>query len=165
MCLPSRITLRRATSSDASQIAALQARSLRSLSANDNACEINALIDDTDLLDAAALADGTYTIAEFGGCLLAVAGWTPGAAGDEAVILGVFVDDGFSSAGLGRRVLRAVEAEIAASGRMTARTTTTYSGLPFYQRMGYRPVRLVCDHLPSGLDVHGVELSKNLASV
>jgi N-acetylglutamate synthase-like GNAT family acetyltransferase len=162
MCLPARITLRRATFDDASRIAALQARSLRGMSANDNAGEINALIDDTDLLDTTALANGTYMLAEFSGCILAVAGWTPGATDHDAMLLGVFVDVGFSSAGLGGRLLRALEAEIAAAGLTTVRATTTYSGLPFFQKSGYRPSKLVSDRLPSGVEIHGVELSKDL---
>jgi N-acetylglutamate synthase-like GNAT family acetyltransferase len=162
MCIPTRIQVRRATTADATAIHTLQARALRAQSSNDNAPELDAFIEQTDLLDAVALAHGYYFVADFGGCILACGGWTAHEATKTAVMLGVFVDDDFAAAKLGTRILWAIEDDVAAHGLAHISAMSTYTGMPFYQRMGYRPSALVSERLPSGLEIHGVELCKSL---
>ncbi len=162
MCIPTRIQVRRATTADATAIDTLQTRALRAQSSHDNAPDLDAYIEQTDLLDPIAVAGGHYFVADFGGCILACGGWTAYDAVNTALMLGVFVDDAFAAAGLGTRILRAIEDDIAAHGLATIRAKSTYTGMPFYQRMGYRPSGLVSDRLPSGLEIHGVELRKSL---
>jgi GNAT superfamily N-acetyltransferase len=163
MCIPTRIQIRSATSADATAIDALQARALKAQSGDDQATGVAAFIEQTDLLDPCALANGHYAVADFGGFILACGGWTANPAQDVAVVLGVFVDADFASTGLGTRILQALEVDIAACGLDTLRAKSTYSGMPFYQRMGFRPVSLVSDRLPSGIAVHGVEMIKVLS--
>lgn len=163
MCIPTRIQIRCATSADATAIDALQARALKAQAGNDTANGVAAFIEQTDLLDPCALANGRYVVADFGGCILACGGWTANPTRDVAVVLGVFVDADFASAGLGTRILRALEADVAACGLDTLRAKSMYSGMPFYQRMGFRPVSLVSDRLPSGVEIHGVEMVKVLS--
>ncbi len=94
----------------------------------------------------ALIAAGSYRVAEQAGVLLGGAGWEEGEAGAGATIRAVFVHPAAHGKGIGARLLRVIEHELATRGVTRLVVPAALNAVGFYQRLGYRPVeRRVAD--------------------
>jgi GNAT superfamily N-acetyltransferase len=137
---------------------AMQQRSLRVLGAGFYGRDVlEAALAEMGTMDPRLIGDGTYLVAELGGCLVGSAGWTmrapnfarllrepllplPGRCG---MVRSVFVAPELARRGIARRLMASVEHRLCASGADAAELMATLSGVPLYRALGYN---VVSDH-------------------
>jgi GNAT superfamily N-acetyltransferase len=84
------------------------------------------------------ITNGRYLVADAGGRLGGGAGWdTLPDPPDAAVVRAVFVAPGWHGRGLGAKLVRAVEAAIAAAGCRRILVPAALNAVGFYERLGY----------------------------
>jgi GNAT superfamily N-acetyltransferase len=152
-------TLRLATLDDAPALEALIPRSVRVLQAKDyTPSQLEAAIGPVFGLDRALVEDGTYFVAEIEGRIVGCGGWSrratlfgvhtairndaylrPGI--DPAKIRAFFIDPDYSRRGIGSLILEASERAAAAAGFTQIELAATLTGIPLYERHGYRPLQ------------------------
>lgn len=131
----------------------------------DRACDVHGFA----MLDEQLIADRTYFVAEVWGEAVGCGGWGARAsilrvrsvlddclmevrhpAVSYAAIRSVFVKPGWSGLGIGRRLVRNAEANARLAGFDAFEIAATLTGVPLYQRLGYR--RTADYHLPLGAE-------------
>lgn len=83
---------------------------------------------------------GRYLVAERGGVLLGGAGWEEEGPRGSATIRAVFVHPLAHGQGVGGRLIRAIEAALAARGIGVLAVPAALNAIGFYRRLGYRSV-------------------------
>lgn len=86
------------------------------------------------------IAAGRYRVAAAGRGLVGGAGWEEAAGGEAATIRAVFVHPAAHGQGVGARLLRGIEAELAARGLTRLVVPAALNAIGFYERLGYRAV-------------------------
>lgn len=165
------ISIRPARGEDVAQIEALQQASLRGLAVRFYPVEVIESAIAHGLVDRVVLETGRLHLAEVAGRLVGCAGWhrqaigplpldalyrdsglpAPSAATPSAKIRSVFVHPDWAGQGIGRRLMRHIEAEARAAGFRRFELLSSLSGAPLYQRLGYRARAMLT--LPVGDDV------------
>ncbi len=171
----SSIVIRQARMSDRNHLKAMQASSMRTLARR---CysreEIEAFITFVGTMDDQLIDEGTYSIAETGGRLVASGGWSriranyvSGAPVDHtaAKIRSVFVRPEWVRHGLGRMLMEHAEREAFVAGFNRVELNALLSGVPFYRALGYRPLRPIALDLPDGITFRGLTMEKPLGQV
>jgi GNAT superfamily N-acetyltransferase len=161
------LTLRPACAEDLPALLAMQEASLRALAAAYYPRRVvQAALDRIGTMDPRLIADGTYLVAEVAGRLAGSAGWslrTPDYAalmaavpdplpGRTGLVRSVYVSPDFARRGLGRRLMQAVEARLAALGVVTSELMATLSGVPLYASVGYRELSAHALRLAPGVE-------------
>jgi GNAT superfamily N-acetyltransferase len=175
--------LRPARLDDVDAIAALIERSVRGLQAKDyTPTQLEGALGSVFGVDRQLIRDGSYFVLEAEGRIVACGGWsrrrtlygadavsdrddealTPGV--DAARIRAFFVDPDFARKGLGAKLLTACEAAAMAHGFTHAELGATLTGLPLYERYGYRALKRQDAPLPNGLTLAIVKMAKTLAA-
>ncbi len=175
------VTIRRATSADASDISALIADSARALGASDYSDDlIEAALKSVWGLDTRLVADGTYYLVHADGELAACGGWSfrgtlfgsdnaasrdngrldPGT--DSARIRAFFVSPKFVRRGLGSQLLARCEQEARAAGFRSLSLGATAPGRRLYRAFGFIEGEPIDVDLGGGLTIPVVPMSKLL---
>jgi GNAT superfamily N-acetyltransferase len=173
--------LRPARLDDVDAIAALIERSVRGLQAKDyTPAQLDSALGSVFGVDRQLIRDGSYFVLEAEDRIVACGGWsrrrtlygadavsdrddealTPGV--DPARIRAFFVDPDFARLGLGAKLLAACEAAAMAHGFTHAELGATLTGLPLYERYGYRAMERQDAPLPNGLTLAIVKMAKTL---
>lgn len=134
------------------------------------------------VVDPLLLEDGTYYVLEAGDAIVACGGWSrrgklytgSGSAEDDARLIdpateparvrAMFVHDGWSRRGLGRRILERCEADARDEGFTELALMSTLPGMPLYDSFGFEMIEDVDIPLPDGLRVAGASMRKPLAA-
>lgn len=171
------VRLRAAVAADRRAIGALCALSMR---------RHGAAYYDADVIEAFLAIDtvaetlqcgGPFHVAEMGGVLVGMGGWSTGKAGFEkdrvltassgsehgATVRSVFVHPNYARRGIARHLMARIEAEIASAGVASANLTSTLPAIPFYRSLGWRNGMPAVLSLPGGLRMVGLEMAKRLA--
>lgn len=177
-------TLRRATAADLETIRALIAASVRGLQPEYSESQREHALASVFTPDTQLIADGTYYVFEHsGGALAACGGWSwrrtlyggdhhhqsrdaaaLDPATDAAKIRAFFVHPEWARRGLGTRMLEACERAAWDAGFHRCEMGSTLSGVPLYERHGYRRVAEILVDLPGGERLPVVRMEKVLAS-
>ncbi len=172
------VVLRLAVRADRPEIVALQRLSLRALGRGKYSDrEIESYLRHTETLEAYLVEDATYFVACEVGRIVGCGGWslkppaygamTRGparvAGGAAAKVRAMYVHPDYARRGVGSLVLAAIERAIAAAGHRTAALDATLSGVPLYERRGYRAVGETAAELPDGQRLRFVCMQKRLA--
>jgi GNAT superfamily N-acetyltransferase len=177
------LRLRTATAADLEAIRALIAASVRGLQHEYSAGQREAALASVFTPDTQLIADQTYFVCEPAeGALAACGGWSwrktlyggdhhhgsrdaaqLDPATDAAKIRAFFVHPQWSRRGLGTRLLRACEGAAWDAGFRRAEMGATLSGVPFYERHGYRRLAEILVDLPGGERLPVVRMEKALA--
>lgn len=178
-----KITIRRATTADASAISALIADSARTLGRSDYGAEIiEAALRSAWGLDTQLIEDGTYFLVDVGGELAACGGWSfrhtlfgsdsrsardstrlrPGV--DSARIRAFFVRPAFARRGLASALLAHCEREARAAGFLSASLGATEPGRRLYRTFGYVESEPIDFDLGGGLSIPVIPMSKRLST-
>ena len=174
--------LRTALSSDLEAIRALIAASVRGLQHEYTEGQREKALASVFTPDTQLIADGTYFVLEVpGGALAACGGWSwrktlyggdhhqasrdaealhP--ATDATKVRAFFVHPAWSRRGLGTRLLAACEQAAWNAGFRRAEMGATLSGVPLYERHGYRRVADILVDLPGGQQLPVVRMEKLL---
>jgi GNAT superfamily N-acetyltransferase len=177
MIMSPEIQIRFANSADLQELTAMQALSFRVLGAPYYGFEVVEAFIEVGTMDAALLDDGTYFVAMAERRIVGCGGWSrrvPSYAafmsGGTAVsgmrtatVRAVYVHPDFARRGIARAVMTTIEAEIAASGFVTASLAATLSGIPLYRRLGYQGEEPIILRLPSGHKIITLGMTKSLA--
>ncbi len=172
--------LRLATPADAEALRALIAASVNGLQAGDyNEAQRAGALGQVFGVDTRLIADGTYFVVETGeGRLAACGGWSrfrtlfgadamqgredsnldPGK--DAARIRAFFVHPEFARRGLGSRILQACEAAAREAGFQRFELGATLTGVPLYERHGYREIERLAVPLANGESLPIVRMGK-----
>ena len=175
--------LRTATAADLEAIRTLIAASVRGLQHEYSEGQREAALASVFTPDTQLIADQTYFVVEAaeGGALAACGGWSwrktlyggdhhhasrdaarLDPAIDAAKIRAFFVHPQWSRRGLGTRLLRACERAAWDAGFRRAEMGATLSGVPFYERHGYRRLAEILVDLPGGERLPVVRMEKAL---
>ena len=158
----------------------LIARSIRTLGAADySAQQIEGALRGAFGVDTALIRDGTYfVVVTDEEQIVACGGWSrrrtlfgsdARAERDEspldprvdaARIRACFVDPAHARRGLGRAILERSESEARASGFTRFELMATLPGVRLYEKFGYRAGEAVDHHLPGGLTIRFVPMTK-----
>ncbi len=88
------------------------------------------------------LASGSFLVAEDRGAIIGIGGWTADSReADCAWLRYVFVEPAAARAGIGRRLVRDVEASACRAGRGRIQLWSSLNAVPFYEALGYRTVK------------------------
>jgi len=88
-------------------------------------------------------AGGTFFVAERGGALIGVAGWTADSREpDCAWPRYVFVSPSHARQGIGRKLMTTVERSVNAAGRSRLKLWSSLNAVDFYEALGYRQTKL-----------------------
>jgi GNAT superfamily N-acetyltransferase len=160
-------TLRPARIEDLPALLAMQHASMRALAAAHYPSPVlEAALSRMGTMDARLVTDGTYLLAEESGRIAGSAGWSlhapnyarlmaevpPPLPGRTGLVRSVYVGPDFARRGLGRRLMQAVEARLAAIGVTTAELMATLTGAPLYAALGYQQVSSHALRLGPGLE-------------
>jgi GNAT superfamily N-acetyltransferase len=176
--------LRTATSADLDGIRELIAASVRGLQHEYSEGQREQALASVFTPDTQLIADGTYYILEApDGALMACGGWSwrktlyggdhhhasrddarLNAETDAAKIRAFFVHPQWARRGLGTRLLEACERAAWDAGFRRCEMGATLSGVPLYERHGYRRVGEILVDLPGGERLPVVRMEKMLAS-
>jgi GNAT superfamily N-acetyltransferase len=176
-------TLRMATSADLDAIRCLIAMSVRGLQHEYSEGQREQALASVFTPDTQLIADGTYYILEApDGALTACGGWSwrrtlyggdhhhasrddarLNAETDAAKIRAFFVHPQWGRRGLGTRLLQACERAAWDAGFRRCEMGATLSGVPLYERHGYRRVAEILVDLPGGERLPVVRMEKVLA--
>ena len=176
------VTIRRATAADIPTLLEMQRSSVDRLVRRDYTREqIDAFMTHVGTLDPQLVEDGTYFLAESCNGIAVCGGWsfrTPlfdlrggagarsakrrKAAGATAYVRSVFVHPDWTRRGLASRIMRHVEAEVAAEGFARVELTATLTGVLLYRRLGYGGEDWLCLRMPNKVLVPSVGMSKEL---
>jgi N-acetylglutamate synthase-like GNAT family acetyltransferase len=177
--------LRKATQTDVDRIAALIRESVLGLQAAEYTLEQRqGALGTVFGVDRMLIGDRTYFVDDSGphGQIIACGGWSkrntlfgsdnaPGkddrfldpAAGDAARIRAFFVHPAFARRGLGSRILEACEREAREAGFRRLELGATLTGIPLYERHGFRRIETVQVPLPNGASISIVRMEKTLS--
>ena len=171
------IDIRLADLSERQSLRALQELSLRTLgAAYYDEDVIETFIAHIGTMDETLIEDRTYFAAFVNGALAGCGGWStrmpgyvqympsealPGAR-KPVTVRSVFVHPDFSRRGVGRRIMAAIEAGIAAANFSKAALAATLSGIPFYRQLGYRGGAPVVLRLPGERLFLGTAMEKRI---
>ena len=156
------------------RLAALVERSFRGLGAGHyTSDQIGAALGPAIRVDHGLVEDGTYFAAEMAGELVGCGGWSARVAtasdaplpSPRAEVRAMFVAPERARCGIGRALLAAAEQAIAAAGFDVAYLLATRSGLPFYERAGYRALAEHVIRLPGGGPLEVTCMERRLAPV
>jgi GNAT superfamily N-acetyltransferase len=176
--------LRTATAADLEAIRSLIAASVRGLQHEYSEGQREQALASVFTPDTQLIADGTYfVIAEADGMLAACGGWSfrrtlyggdhhqasrnaarLDPATDAAKVRAFFVHPAWSRRGLGTRLLEACEQTAWDAGFRRCEMGATLSGVPLYERHGYRRVEEILVDLPGGERLPVVRMEKVLVS-
>lgn len=107
------------------------------------------------------LSQGHFFIAERDGRAAGVSGWSPDVErADTAWIRYVFVRPDLAGRGIGRRLVSSAEASALAAGRNRFRLWSSLNALRFYERLGYRRVRLARWPVEPGVELDYVLMTR-----
>ena len=174
---------RPATRHDLPQLEALVAQSMHVLAGRDYSVEqVESALIYLMGVDARLIDDGTYTVAELDGTIIAGGGWSRRQAmygrGDasysaESCLLdprreparlrALFVHPTWARRGLGRLFVNMAEYSARDHGFRAMELVATHTGQPLYESCGYRAVKPVDITLPDGVLFPGVQMRKSLA--
>ena len=113
------------------------------------------------------LASGRYFLAEEEGEVLGAGGWSPEAPGGGRVVPGlghvrhVATDARAVRRGVGRAVMERVFAQARAERTARLSSLSTLTAVPFYEALGFRPLRRVTLHF-GGAPFAAVEMERDL---
>jgi GNAT superfamily N-acetyltransferase len=113
------------------------------------------------------LASGRYFLAEEEGRLLGAGGWSPEPPGGGTVVPGlghvrhVATEAGTARRGVGRAVMGRVMDDARAAGALRLSSLSTLTAVPFYEALGFRPLRPVMLRF-GGADFPAVEMERDL---
>jgi GNAT superfamily N-acetyltransferase len=175
-------TLRTATAADLDAIRALIAESVRGLQHEYSESQREQALASVFTPDTQLIADGTYYVIEAAdGTLAACGGWSwrktlyggdrhhasrdagkLDPARDAAKIRAFFVHPAWARRGLGTRLLQACERAAWDAGFRRCEMGATLSGVPLYERHGYRRVAEILVDLPDGERLPVVRMEKLL---
>lgn len=173
------LTFRKATHADIPALLAMHRASLTELGARYySAHALAGLIADVPTADPDLIADGTYTLVECEGAVVASGGWTfrrpcyedtatlgatasVAAALRTATIRAVFTHPAHARRGLGRAVMELAETEAAIlGGAERLELCATLAGVPLYERLGYTAIAPVRLTLSNGALLDGLRMAK-----
>lgn len=172
------VTIRRATAADIPALLEMQRCSVDRLVRRDYTREqVDAFLTHVGTLDPQVVEDRTYFLAESRGRIAVCGGWSfrappfeseepysapqaPG--GATAYIRSVFVHPDWTRRGLASRIMRHLEAEVAAKAFARIELTATLTGVPLYRRLGYAGEDWICLRMPNNVLVPSVNMSKAL---
>ncbi len=168
--------LERAEPDMADEIRTMQARSMRVLGRGFYAPEaIESFLRHVGTLDQAVVAEGHYFVVRDGdGAVIGSGGWSRlrpfyegGGEGGKGppVVRSVFVDPDHARRGIATALMRHAESDAAAHGCRMLRLCATLSGVPFYESLGYRPLRRRVLRLGDGAGLACVDMEAMLAQV
>jgi len=178
-------SLRTATAADLDAIRRLIANSVRGLQHEYSEGQREQALASVFTPDTQLIADGTYFVLQAeDGTFAACGGWSwrktlyggdqhhasrdagrLDPATDAAKIRAFFVDPSWSRRGLGTRLLEACERAAWDEGFRRCEMGATLSGVPLYERHGYRRVAEMLVDLPGGERLPVVRMEKVLASL
>ena len=176
------VTIRRATAGDIPALLEMQRCSVDRLVRRDYTREqIDAFLTHVGTLDPQVVEDRTYFLAESQGRIAVCGGWSfrappfdsevapsgqaappKASAGAIAYIRSVFVHPDWTRRGLASRIMRHLEAEVAAKAFARIELTATLTGVPLYRRLGYASEDWICLRMPNKVLVPSVNMSKEL---
>lgn len=176
------LVLRPAAMADLPAISSLIAASVRGLQVEYTEGQREQALASVFTPDTQLIADGTYfVLAAPDGALAACGGWSwrrtlyggdhhaasrdggqLDPATDAAKIRAFFVHPAWVRRGLGTRLLAACERAAWAAGFRRCEMGATLSGVPLYQRHGYRRVAEILVDLPGGEQIPVVRMEKSL---
>lgn len=177
------LVIRRAVEADVPALLHLQSRSVRELGRRDYTVEqIDAFLDHIGTMDPQLVSDRTYFLAEVAGQVVGCGGWTyrehnyedavlpPGLAlslidsdAMTAYVRAVFVHPDWVRCGVASRIMQRTEADIEAEGFQRIRLLATLTGVPLYQKLGYRIEDRAYLRTPNDILVPGVSMRKEIA--
>ena len=114
------------------------------------------------------IASGRYYLAEEGGEVLGAGGWSPEPPGGGAVLPGlghirhVATDARAVRRGIGRALLGQVFEEARAKGISRMSSLSTLTAVPFYEALGFRPLRRIDLSFGAGVAFPAVEMDLDL---
>lgn len=171
-------TFRKARADDIPALAAMHRASLFALGGRHyGPAVLEGMLADIPTADPALIADGTYSLCECAGEIVASGGWTfrrpcyedtataeaSGAApaAPAATIRAVFTHPGYARRGLARTIMELVETEAAIlGGAERLELCATLSGVPLYERLGYSRIAPVRIGLSNGATLEGWRMEK-----
>ncbi len=157
--------IRPARSTDLDDIAALQTRAIMALGLGtygEAACRAWARIGVQ--VRHTLLESGTFFVAERGGVIIGVAGWTADSREpDCAWPRYVFVEPAAAGCGVGRQLMGRVEASVNAAGRTCLQLWSSLNAVPFYEVLGYRSVKTARWPVADGIEMEHMLMSKAAA--
>ncbi len=178
----SQFELRLATLEDVSAIAALIEASVNGLQTGDYSDEQRAgALGSVFGVDRQLIRDGTYFVIEVGQAMVACGGWSKrrtlfgsdhvegkddaflDPSVDAARIRAFFVHPDWARQGLGSRLLHAGEAAARTAGFTRLELGATLTGIPLYERFGFRAMERSDVPLPNGAAIPIVKMWKPLA--
>lgn len=174
------LIIRTASLADMADLTALQHAAFSEIAARDyGAHTVREILAVVPLLTEALVAEGHYFAGvDAAGQIIVSGGWSmappaydvaiPGAEeprGPEPVIRSVYVRPDAARQGLGAAIMGHIEADMRAHGVTVATLTATLSGLPLYERLGYRRTGDTFAELPSGRRVQLVNMKRPLGAV
>jgi GNAT superfamily N-acetyltransferase len=175
---PNSIGIRPAVPRDRNRLHAMQAMSMRLLGrAFYTPEEIEAFLTYVGTMDDCLLDERTYYVAEdSAGHIIASGGWSRLRANyvDSThtvvhsghvtpKVRSFFVHPDWARHGIARRLMRRTEADIRAEGFGEIEVNATLSGVPFYTRLCYEPVRRLEIALPEGITFTGAVMHRRFA--
>lgn len=87
-------------------------------------------------------AGGTFFVAEHGGRIIGVGGWsTDSLAAELAWVRYLFVHPDWAGQGIGRRLMATIEASARGQGKCTFRVWSSLNATGFYEAQGFRRLR------------------------
>ena len=168
--------IRPAVLCDLPAIKAMHADALRGLTgAYYDDRQINAALGDIGTVDPALVSAGTYFAAVIGDEIIGSGGWGPagqllgagtpngndiGAASSAAAIRAIFVCPKHAGKGIARAIMAHVEWRARMAGHETFELLSTLNALPFYVRLGYRPVEAANIQTPDGPLLPAIKMIK-----
>jgi GNAT superfamily N-acetyltransferase len=177
------MSLRKATAADASELAALIARSARALGTADyTPAQIEGALRGVFGVDSQLLADGTYFLVEENHHAVACGGWSfratlfggdarPGRDASAldpsrhpAKIRAFFVDPARARAGIGSRLLEHCERQARLSGFSRVELMATLPGVRLYEARGYERGAPIRYDLGDGESMQFIAMTKSLIS-
>jgi GNAT superfamily N-acetyltransferase len=137
---------------------------------------IESFIANVGTMDRTMLDDRSYFVAEAGDAIVGCGGWSrrapsyaalesdPNAAAPSwPLIRAVYVHPNCVRQGIGRRIMHAVESDMAQAGIARVALIATLMGVPLYRHIGYRTMHPVMLVFPDGNRFIGIAMEKSLA--
>ena len=171
------IAIRRALSADYGRLFAIQSATLRKFAADYyDKTIIDVIVGNASpMLDEMIARDRCF-VAECGGVLVGWGGWTARASArawlnsnlrvppPHAEVRALYVDPAWVQRGFGRRLLAAIEADIAAGGHRHADLIATLNSIAFFRRLGYSGDTVGEAKLPRDVPFRWLDMSKALGA-
>ena len=169
------IAIRSATSAEHIRLLTIQSAALRKLAAyHYDRAIIDAVVRNAGPMLGEIIAREHGFVAECGGVLVGWGGWTARSSArawlisnlrfppPHAEVRALYVDPAWTRRGFGRRLLTAIEDDMAASGHRQADLIATLNSIAFFKRLGYSGDTVGVANLPHDVPFRWLDMSRAL---